>query len=143
MSVRRDRGRDRDRRRGTRRRQPGALEAEVLAALWAAEGPLSPEEVRGALGRDLAYTTVATILGRLVDKGAVARTARGRGFVYAPLLDEAGIAARRMQAVLEGEDDRAGVLSRFVAGLDPAGLAELRRAIGAAGDPITDDQEAP
>ena len=40
------------------------LEAEVLAALWAADAPLTAGEVVDALGGGLAYNTVQTILTR-------------------------------------------------------------------------------
>jgi predicted transcriptional regulator len=105
------------------------LESEVLAALWAADRPLSPEEVRHRLGDDLAYSTVATILVRLHEKGAVRRQAEGRGYAYAPVLDQAALTARRMRSILEQESDPDGVLSRFVAGLDPDRLGVLRRAL--------------
>lgn len=109
------------------RRARGALESEVLAVLWATPEPLSAEEVRRQLGEDLAYTTVLTILVRLHEKGAVERTLRGRAHVYAPLLDEADLAAQRMHALLRAEPERATVLSRFVAGLDADAQKMVRR----------------
>lgn len=112
------------------RRAPGTLEAEVLAALWAADEPLTPDDVRAALDRDLAYTTVNTILTRLHDKGAVGRQPRGRGYCYFPVMDHQGLTARRMRALLDGHADQAGVLSRFVDSLDPKSVAALRRALG-------------
>lgn len=114
-----------------RRRAPGSLEAEVLAALWAADEPLTPEDLRTLLSRELAYTTVSTILARLYEKGAVGREIRGRGYCYFPVLDQQGLTARRMRALLDGQVDRAGVLSRFVDSLDAKTLAALRRALGA------------
>ena len=112
------------------RRAAGTLEAEVLAALWAADEPLTPEDVRAALDRDLAYTTVSTILSRLYEKGAVGRESRGRGYCYFPMMDQQGLAARRMRALLDSQTDQAGVLSRFVDSLDARSLAVLRRALG-------------
>ncbi|MGH3825752.1 MAG: BlaI/MecI/CopY family transcriptional regulator, partial [Pseudonocardiaceae bacterium] len=44
------------------RRAAGELEAEVLAALWAADGPLTAAHVRRAVSGGLAYNTVQTIL---------------------------------------------------------------------------------
>jgi predicted transcriptional regulator len=111
------------------RRAKGALEAEVLAALWAADGPLTPEEARTAIGGDLAYTTVQTILVRLHEKGAVTRMPHGRGYAYAPELEESDLVARRMRQLLDSEDDRASVLSRFVSELRPTDEAALRRAL--------------
>jgi predicted transcriptional regulator len=112
------------------RRAPGTLEAEVLAALWAAEEPLTPEDVRLVLEEQLAYTTVSTILARLHEKGAVGREAKGRGYTYFPVMDQQGLTARRMRALLDGQADRAGVLSRFVDSLDPKTLAALQRVLG-------------
>lgn len=100
-----------------RRRQPGGREAEVLAALWAADHPLTPGEVAEAVGDDLAYNTVQTILTRLHDKGAVRRERAGRAHVYTPVLDEAGMAAQRMHAMLDRGGDHAAVLTRFLGGL--------------------------
>ncbi|MCM2427719.1 BlaI/MecI/CopY family transcriptional regulator [Streptomyces sp. RKAG337] len=101
------------------RRPPGELEASVLAALWAAGGPLTPADVQRDLGRALARTTVTTILARLHDKGAVARTRSGRGYAYTPTQDSPGLAARRMRTELDKEQDRETVLARFVSQLSP------------------------
>lgn len=49
--------------------------------------------VRAALqastDRQLAYTTVMTVLGRLYEKGILRRSRVGRGYVYRPAADEA------------------------------------------------------
>jgi predicted transcriptional regulator len=99
------------------RRPAGALEGEVLAALWAADQPLTPAEVQARMGGDLAYTTVMTALARLHEKGALKREKAGRAFAYTPLLDRPGIAAARMRELLEAGEDREAVLARFVGAL--------------------------
>lgn len=99
------------------RRAPGELEADVLAALWRADEPLSPGQVREELGSDLAYTTVMTILTRLHDKGSVTRRRVGRAFVYTPAFAQAELAAAQMRDLLNSGDDRAEVLARFVGSL--------------------------
>lgn len=100
------------------RRAPGELESGVLAALWAADGPLTAAQVGARLpGEDLAYTTVLTILSRLYDKGMVTRARAGRGYAYEPARDEAAHTAERMRHLLDGGSDRAAVLSRFVSEL--------------------------
>ena len=119
-------GRERDR----RRRDPGALEAEVLSALWASQSPLSPAEVRDTLPGDLAYTTVMTTLTRLYEKGVVSRQRVGRTYVYEPVTEEARHLAGRMQALVEASHNRGAVFSRFVDQLSPADsrmLADLLR----------------
>ncbi|WP_405775329.1 BlaI/MecI/CopY family transcriptional regulator [Streptomyces sp. NBC_00859] len=99
------------------RRPAGVLEASVVAALWAADAPLSPGQVRRLLALPLARTTVTTILARLHRKGVVGRERSGRGFVYVPLQDAQGLTAIRMHRALESGGDRRTVLARFVADL--------------------------
>jgi predicted transcriptional regulator len=112
------------------RRAAGELEAAVLAVLQAAGSVLTPGQVRERLGGRLAYTTVVTILSRLRAKGVLTRVRSGRGYAYAPVADEAGLAARRMRGVLEATGDRETVLARFVSGLSPADELLLRRMLG-------------
>jgi predicted transcriptional regulator len=112
------------------RRAAGELEAAVLATLHAAGAPLSPGEVRDRLGDDLAYTTVVTILSRLHAKGVLDRRKAGRAFLYAPVADEPGLAARRISQMLDAEPDREAVLARFVSGLSGKDEELLRRMLG-------------
>jgi predicted transcriptional regulator len=109
-----------------RRRPRGTLEQEVLAVLMGAAGPLTSAQVREELGDDLAYTTVMTVLGRLYDKGEVTRTRAGRAFAYGAVLDGAELTARKMRRLLDADDDRAAVLTRFVHVLAPADEALLQ-----------------
>ncbi len=102
------------------RRPSGALETEVLAALWAADAPLTPRHVQRELGEGLAYTTVMTALARLHEKGVVTREKQGRAYAYTPLLDTPGIAAARMRALLDEGGDREAVLARFLGTLSDA-----------------------
>ncbi|WP_232835995.1 BlaI/MecI/CopY family transcriptional regulator [Actinocorallia populi] len=115
----------RDQERGRRRGQ-GQLEVEVLAALHEAPRPVSTAWVQERLGGSLAYTTVITILTRLLAKGAVTREKSGRFFVWTPTADEADLAALRMRRVLDAESDRKAVLARFVTGLPPRDERVLR-----------------
>ena len=127
---------------GAERRAAGALEAEILAILRAADSPLTPGEVREQLdpaaqaGRgDLSYSTVVTIVSRLHAKGLLARQRAGRGFTYQPV-DDASLAAGRMRVALTAETDHGAVLSRFVSGLSDRDAMVLRELLG------TDDQPA-
>jgi Penicillinase repressor len=69
--------------------------------------------VRDRLSSGLAYTTVVTILSRLHAKGVLDRRKTGRAFVYRPVADEPGLAARRPAQMLDAEPDREAVLARF------------------------------
>jgi predicted transcriptional regulator len=112
------------------RRAAGELEAAVLAVLQGAGAPLSPGEVRERIGGPLAYTTVVTILSRLHAKGVLERHKAGRAYLYSPVADEPGLAARRMARVLDGESDREAVLARFVSALSDSDEELLRRMLG-------------
>ena len=120
------------------RRPPGELEASVLATLWAADGrALAPADVQRELGTSLARTTVTTILARLHHKGSVSRTRSGRGYVYLPVDDSPGLAARRMRTELDksAQDERGTVLARFVSALGPADERLLRELLAQAEGP--------
>ncbi|MFG2957953.1 BlaI/MecI/CopY family transcriptional regulator [Streptomyces sp. NPDC048291] len=109
------------------RRPAGELEASVLAALWAAGRPQTAAQVREALSQSLARTTVATLLGRLLDKGVIDRSPAHRGYAYFPVEDAHGLTARRMHRELDQDGDRNLVLARFVEGLTGDDETELRR----------------
>jgi predicted transcriptional regulator len=66
---------------------PPPLELDCLKALWTL-GEGNVKDVRGALvgSRNLAYTTVMTVLDRLEKRGGVTRRKVGRSFVYAPVV---------------------------------------------------------
>lgn len=114
------------------RRGFGELEAEVLATLWASDTAMTPAQVREQLAGELAYTTVLTILRRLLDKGLAVRSPApaGRAYCYAPSVDRAEHAAQQMHAFVAANDDRRAVLSRFLGHLsadDRKTLSDLLR----------------
>jgi len=64
---------------------PPPLELACLKALWSlGEGNVKDVQRIVAQARPLAYTTIMTVLERLVRKGRLARRKVGRAFVYAP-----------------------------------------------------------
>ncbi len=107
----------------------GELEATVMDVLWDNGGWLTPGEVHDVVAaeRDLAYTTVMTILVRLWQKGRVDRQRDGRAYAYRPLQNREENAAVRMQEMLTATRDRPAALARFVAALPPSDRAQLRR----------------
>jgi predicted transcriptional regulator len=113
------------------RRPAGALSAQVIDVLTAAGRALTPGEVQQALAetepQPLAYTTVVTILSRLHAHGLLDRFRHGRAFAYLPIADHARLVAGRMRRVLDAEDDRNAVLTRFVGGLSASDEQILRR----------------
>lgn len=109
------------------RRGMGELESDVMRQLWDAGHPITPSQVREALGGGLAYTTVMTILGRLWEKGLAQRERQGRAYAYRPALSEAELTAKRMRAVLDRTNDREKSLARFVDQLSPKEACDLRQ----------------
>jgi len=108
------------------RRAAGELEGDVLAVLWAEGRPLTPGEVHAALGSELAYTTVATILGRLHDKGLVERDKSGRTHTYRATGEESEVVRAGFQSVLTRSHDRRALLQGFVDSLTEEDEATIR-----------------
>lgn len=64
----------------------GELETEVMEIIWKVEEPVSVSDVVKVLSkkRKCAYTTVMTIMGRLVDKEVLTRKLHGTSYLYQP-----------------------------------------------------------
>lgn len=90
------------RRPGPPREIPPPLELECLKALWSlGEGNVSLVRQALSASRNLAYTTVMTVLDRLVRRGALARRKVGRSFVYTPLLSRETLRRRAVRELLD------------------------------------------
>ncbi|WCO68035.1 BlaI/MecI/CopY family transcriptional regulator [Iamia majanohamensis] len=109
------------------RRPTGTLERAVLECVWAAPDGATPGDVRAALGEDLAYTTVMTILRRLWQKDLLTREKRGRAHLYRAKVSEAEFAASGMHRALSTATDGPAALSRFVGGLSEEDERALRQ----------------
>jgi predicted transcriptional regulator len=96
---------------------PPPLELLCLKALWSlGEGNVRSVQRIVAASRPLAYTTIMTVLERLLHKGRLARRKVGRSFVYVPLAsrEEMRLAAIRelLDGFFDGSEDE---LLRFLA----------------------------
>jgi predicted transcriptional regulator len=104
----------------------GELEAAVLDVFWDAQGPLTVRAVLDQIsGRQLAYTTVLTVVDRLHRKGVLAREPQGRAFLYAPVITREEKAATTISEALSGVD-RGLALSHFIQGASEADITLLR-----------------
>ncbi len=112
------------------KRADGALEHEIMAVLWSAARPMQPGEIKDRLTSQLAYTSVATVLMRLHAKGWIERRAAGRAFTYSAVVDEAQLAARRMNEVLSATSDRQAALAGLVSTLSKREAKALRVLLG-------------
>ena len=108
------------------RRPDGALEEDLLRVLWDAGEPLLPAEILDHSGLELAYTSIATVLTRLLEKGLVSREADGRAFRYRATFTEGELAAQRINVILQHTSDRRGALAGFVKELGRRDAATLR-----------------
>ena len=83
-------------------------ELRVMKALWQL-GRGSVGDVRGALPKELAYTTVMTLLGRLEKKGAVVVDKTREPFVYKPAHRRDSVLRERLREfvrdVFDGQAD--------------------------------------
>jgi predicted transcriptional regulator len=117
----------------------GQLERAVLQVLWDAPGPTSARDVLAALTqrdpaqRELAVTTVLTVLDRLRRKGLVRRERDGRAHRYQASVSRADYVADLMLEALGQAPDRSAALTRFLGGVSPADTDHLRRTLGGPG----------
>lgn len=119
-------------RRGrTSRDVPPPLELACLRALWEL-GEGNVQAVRDSLApqKPLAYTTVMTMLDRLVRKEVVSRRKVGRSFVYTPLATRDWVRQKAVQELLEALFD--GSRDQLLAYL--RGALEARSAGASGGD---------
>ena len=93
----------------------GKLEAAVMDILWSSDGSQTVREVLAKMPpqRNLAYTTVMTVLSNLHRKGMVAREPAGRAYSYRPTLTREGAAAASLREILDASGNPQSVLLHF------------------------------
>ena len=112
----------------------GDLQHAIMAVLWH-RGEATTAEVHAALPeRRLAFTTIATMLRKMEDKGVVAHRSEGRTFVYRPTVSEDQVRRSMVGELVErlfGGDPRA-LVAHLVSEneIDPDDLRDLRGRVG-------------
>lgn len=112
----------------------GDLERAVMDHLWGADRPQTVRQVHRSLcdQRDLAYTTVMTVLQRLARKNLVVQIRDDRAHRYAAAhgRDEL-VAGLMVDALAQASDsgDRQAALVHFVERVGPDEADALRRAL--------------
>ena len=82
---------------------PPPLELLCLRTLWSLrEGSVKDVQRIVAQSRPLAYTTIMTVLDRLVRKGKLARRKAGRAFLYAPQESRDAMRRAAVRELLDG-----------------------------------------
>ena len=112
----------------------GDLERAVMDHLWSAPNPQTVRQVHEALSeqRDLAYTTVMTVLQRLAKKNLVSQIRDDRAHRYAPVHGRDELVAGLMVDALDQASDtgsRQGALVHFVERVGAEEAEALRRAL--------------
>lgn len=112
----------------------GELERAVMDQLWDSGPPQTVRQVHDALAaeRDLAYTTVMTVLQRLARKNLVVQIRDERAYQYAPTHGRDELVAGLMVDALDqaaGSADRRAALIHFVERVGADEADALRRAL--------------
>ena len=85
-----------------------------MDVLWEAADPLSVREVSGLLtDRDLAHTTVMTVLDRLAKKGFARRERNGRAWHYRAAESREAYVTELMLSALDQTGDRQAALAQI------------------------------
>lgn len=117
----------------------GDLERAVMDRLWDSGQPQTVRQVHDALAlrRDLAYTTVMTVLQRLARKGLVTQIRDERAHRYAPTHGRDELVAGLMVDALDqavGSGGRVAALMHFIERVGADEAEALRRALAAMAD---------
>lgn len=112
----------------------GDLERAVMDVLWSNDpGPgLTVRQVLdGLTGRDLAYTTVMTVLSRLESKGMTTRERDGRAWRYRAAATREHLTVQAMRSPLHdlSSEDRQAAILHFLSEASPDDLAAVREAM--------------
>jgi predicted transcriptional regulator len=122
----------------------GELERAVMDLLWAGQEAATANRLRDLLaqdsaaadgnaghqGKDLAVTTVLTVLSRLEKKGLVERERGTRPHRYQAVSSRADHTADLMHEALGSAPDREAVLARFIGSVSESEAATLRKLLG-------------
>jgi predicted transcriptional regulator len=108
----------------------GDLQNEVMTTMWRL-GEATVEEVRREQPgkRGSAYTTLQTVMNRLVERGVLDRERRGSAYVYRPRYAEADYVSQTISERLASASPpaRRAALVNLVGSLEPGELDEISR----------------
>jgi predicted transcriptional regulator len=110
----------------------GDLERAIMEILWETDVPLTVREVSVRLTeRNLAHTTVMTVLDRLAKKGFAKRQRDGRAWRYCPAATRETYVTELMLTALDQTGDRTAALTRFAQSVSGVEADVLRDALDA------------
>ena len=101
-----------------------------MEVLWETDSSLTVRQVsNGLTERNLAHTTVMTVLDRLAKKGFARRERDGRAWRYRPAATREAYVAELMLTALEQTGDRDAALARFAESVSGPEAVVLRQAL--------------
>ncbi len=113
----------------------GELERAIMDVLWEASDSLTVRQVSGLLTeRDLAHTTVMTVLDRLSKKGFARRERDGRAWRYRAAGSREAYVTELMLNALDQTGDRQAALASFARSVSDSEARALRSALEALGE---------
>ena len=101
-----------------------------MDVLWESDASLTVREVSARLTeRNLAHTTVMTVLDRLAKKGFARRERDGRAWRYRPAATRETYVTELMLTALDQTGDRSAALTRFARSVSGVEAEVLRGAL--------------
>jgi predicted transcriptional regulator len=101
-----------------------------MDVLWETSSPLTVREVSERLTeRDLAHTTVMTVLDRLAKKGFALRERDGRAWQYRASASREAYVTELMLSALDQAGDRQAALASFARSVSDSEARALRTAL--------------
>lgn len=109
----------------------GELEAKIMDRLWSRAAPATVREILDDLraDRQIAYTTVMTVMDNLHKKGWLQRERDGRAYRYHPTAPREHYVAELMRDALTETEDHTAALVRFTEQLSEDESLALRKAL--------------
>jgi predicted transcriptional regulator len=110
-------------------------ELEIMSALWET-GPANVQTIQQRLPRELAYTTVQTMLNILHRKGKVRRSLKNRAYFYKAVVSREQVVSHSVSSLIErlfgGSAENLVMSLLETKHLTPQKLAKLNEVIKAA-----------
>ncbi|MDP9862470.1 MULTISPECIES: BlaI/MecI/CopY family transcriptional regulator [Streptosporangium] len=109
----------------------GDLESAIMDRMWSYHRPASVRDVLEDLrrGREIAYTTVMTVMDKLHTKGLLRRRPVGRAYIYEAVASREAHTAQLMRDALASGGNQAATLVHFLERLTPEESAALEAAL--------------
>jgi predicted transcriptional regulator len=116
--------------KGKSPRALGELETEIMRRLWRRGRASTVRELVDELQyeREIAYTTVMTVLDNLYKKGWVRRELDGRAYRYEPVSTGEEYSADLMRRALDSSPDHVAAFAHFLRELPPDQVRALEHA---------------